>query len=59
MLLPTQNNALAPPVVLTIPRQKDSESEREHILKMFPKGWQTYNGTLKNEHNKVMKNVKK
>ena len=37
MSLPTQNNTQAAPVVLTIPTQKDSESEREHIVKIFPK----------------------
>merc|ERR1711899_114513 len=28
---------MGPPIVLTIPTQNDTKSEKEHILKLFPK----------------------
>jgi len=37
MSVPTQNNAQPAPIVLTIPTQNDSQSEKEHILKLFPR----------------------
>ena len=38
MSIPPQNNAQPAPLVLTIPTQTDPQLEREHILKLFPKG---------------------
>jgi len=37
MSAPTQNNAQPAPIVLTIPTQNDPQSEKEHILKLFPR----------------------
>jgi len=37
MSVPTQNTAQPPPIVLTIPTQNDTKSEKEHILKLFPR----------------------
>lgn len=37
MSIPPQNNAQPAPIVLTIPTQNDNQSEKEHILKVFPK----------------------
>ena len=37
MSVPPQNTTQPPPIVLTIPTQNDTKSEKEHILKLFPK----------------------
>merc|ERR1712170_89841 len=37
MSVPSQNTTQPPPIVLTIPTQNDTNSEKEHILKLFPK----------------------
>ena len=37
MSVPPQNTNQPPPIVLTIPTQNDTNSEKEHILKLFPK----------------------
>jgi len=37
MSVPPQNTNQPPPIVLTIPTQNDTKSEKEHILKLFPK----------------------
>merc|ERR1711973_489938 len=37
MSVPPQNSTQPPPIVLTIPTQNDTKSEKEHILKLFPK----------------------
>merc|ERR1711936_192040 len=37
MSVPPQNTTQPPPIVLTIPTQNDAKSEKEHILKLFPK----------------------
>jgi len=37
MSVPSQTNAQPAPIVLTIPTQNDTQSEKEHIMKLFPK----------------------
>merc|ERR1711953_1529323 len=37
MSVPPPNNTQSPPIVLTIPTQNDTKSEKEHILGLFPK----------------------
>merc|ERR1712038_2129752 len=37
MSIPPQNTTQPPPIVLTIPTQNDTKSEKGHILKLFPK----------------------
>jgi len=37
MSLPVQNNAQPAPIILTIPNQNNTQSDKEHILKLFPK----------------------
>jgi len=37
MLAPSQTNAQPAPIVLTIPTQNDTQSEKDHIMKVFPK----------------------
>merc|ERR1711923_621801 len=37
MSVPPQNTNQPPPIVLTIPTQNDTKSEKEHILELFPR----------------------
>jgi len=37
MSLPVQNNAQPAPIILTIPNQSNSQSDKQHISKVFPK----------------------
>merc|ERR1712241_1308729 len=37
MSVPVQTNAQSAPIILTIPTQNDVQSEKQHLLKVFPK----------------------